>query len=187
MGFFSRFYDVYTKITPKFLRAIIRPFGQIFFILPQKLANSRLCAKMSVGWKRTDFVYSTLDYVKHSSLELAAREIYENNIGGNVAELGVYQGDFAKCINQIFPEKKLYLFDTFEGFNEIDLQTEKSNALYHSEFGFKNTSINFVLSKLIYPNPYITACAGFIPAWKKEDTYLSMTIIIINGQERKPE
>jgi O-methyltransferase len=177
MGFFSRFYDVYIKITPEFLRAIIRPFWQFFFISPQKLANSRLCAKMSTGWKRAGFVYSTLDYVRHSSLELAAREIYENNIGGNAAELGVYQGDFAKCINQIFPDKKLYLFDTFEGFNESDLQTEKAGALYHPEFGFKNTSVNLVLSKMKHKGNCIVK-KGHFPETAKDtdDTFAFVNI-----------
>jgi hypothetical protein len=148
MDFFSKFYNVYTKMTPKFLQAMIRPFWRVFVMLPQGLANSKLCAKMSAGWERADFVYKTFDYVRYSSLELVAREIHENNIHGNVAELGVYQGEFAKYINQVFPDKKLYLFDTFEGFNENDLETEKSKALYHPEFDFKNTSISTVLSKM---------------------------------------
>lgn len=38
-------------------------------------------------------------------------------IEGEMAEAGVRDGAFAKYINKYFPEKKLYLFDTFEGFN----------------------------------------------------------------------
>lgn len=41
-----------------------------------------------------------------------------------VAEGGVFQGDFAKVINQCFPKHKLYLFDTFEGFDERDTKKE---------------------------------------------------------------
>ncbi|MCL2080210.1 MAG: TylF/MycF family methyltransferase [Oscillospiraceae bacterium] len=51
---------------------------------------------------------------------------YENNIEGSAAEIGVHRGSFAKEINRVFPTKKLYLFDTFEGFPENDLDVEKS-------------------------------------------------------------
>jgi len=146
MGFLSRFHNVYTKITPKFIQAIIHPFWIMIYEVPK----SRLCSRMYVGWKRADFVNKTLDYVRHSSLELVAREIYDNNIKGAVAELGVYQGDFSKYINQIFPGKKLYLFDTFEGFSEKELQIDKSKRLDHPEDDFKNTSVNLVLNKMKY-------------------------------------
>lgn len=35
-----------------------------------------------------------------------------------VAEGGVFQGMFAAEINRYFPKNKLYLFDTFEGFDK---------------------------------------------------------------------
>ena len=34
----------------------------------------------------------------------------------DVAEAGVFQGEFAKWINQFFPNRVLHLFDTFQGF-----------------------------------------------------------------------
>ncbi|MCL2080209.1 MAG: TylF/MycF family methyltransferase [Oscillospiraceae bacterium] len=55
--------------------------------------------------------------------------IYKNNIDGNTAELGVYQGHFAKEIMFAFPDRKLFLFDTFEGFDERDLSKEKIDNL----------------------------------------------------------
>lgn len=42
-----------------------------------------------------------------------------------MAELGVYKGKFAVEINKLFPYKKLYLFDTFEGFFSQDIDIEK--------------------------------------------------------------
>ena len=35
----------------------------------------------------------------------------EDGVSGQCAELGVYQGDFAKEINRIFFDRRLYLFD----------------------------------------------------------------------------
>ncbi|MDR3334041.1 MAG: TylF/MycF family methyltransferase [Treponema sp.] len=59
-----------------------------------------------------------IDHVRHSSLRLITEEIRERNIEGAVAELGVFKGDFAKRLNIAFPDRKLYLFDTFDGFDE---------------------------------------------------------------------
>src|ERR1041385_1300392 len=58
-----------------------------------------------------------LDFVRYAALELCSNEIKANNLQGDVAEVGVYKGEFAKRLNQLFPAKKLYLFDTFEGFD----------------------------------------------------------------------
>ena len=46
--------------------------------------------------------------------------IIERNIWGSMAELGVYKGEFSACLNQMLPDRKLYLFDTFEGFHNND-------------------------------------------------------------------
>ena len=55
------------------------------------------------------------DYVRLKTLELLCRQIAE--VPGAAAELGVYRGGFARCINLLLPERRLYLFDTFSGFN----------------------------------------------------------------------
>ena len=56
----------------------------------------------------------TNDYVRLATLELLCRRL--EKIPGAAAELGVYRGFFAKCINQLMPKRRLYLFDSFEGF-----------------------------------------------------------------------
>lgn len=47
-----------------------------------------------------------------------AQVINSYHLNGCVAEAGVFQGNFAKVINANFPDRKLYLFDTFEGFDK---------------------------------------------------------------------
>ena len=47
-----------------------------------------------------------LDFVRYTSLELCANEIKVNNVQGNIAELGVYKGEFAKKIKPAFPHEK---------------------------------------------------------------------------------
>lgn len=100
-------------------------------------------------------VLSRISFVKDFSL------ICNNfNIHGNVAEVGVYRGDFAKYINQYFPEKKLYLFDTFTGFDKKDIKDNWSKKLGQTHFS--NTSIDLVLSKM----PFKQRCIirqGYFP------------------------
>jgi len=99
-----------------------------------------------------DFSEQAWEYVRLSSLELVAHEIDSKNIKGSVAELGVYRGDFAKMINEAFPNRKLYLFDTFEGFVESDIKADLANN-YASEIqNFANTNHNLVLGKMKYAN-----------------------------------
>ena len=66
-----------------------------------------------------------------------------------VAEGGVFQGEFAKEINQCFPERKLYLFDTFEGFDARDVRTEHERNFSTENAGHLSiTSVELVLGKL---------------------------------------
>ena len=58
-----------------------------------------------------------------------AKLVYRHGWLGNVAEAGVYRGDFAAHINAAFPDRKLYLFDTFTGFDERDKSQEKSKHM----------------------------------------------------------
>jgi O-methyltransferase len=102
---------------------------------------------MALDRERNKFVFET-DYIRGSSLELIANEIYDKKIQGNVAELGVYRGDFAKFINRAFPDRKLYLFDTFEGFDKRDVETELKNKFSTGEQDFSETSVELVLNKM---------------------------------------
>jgi O-methyltransferase len=122
-----------------------------------------LCIKMRAPeFKRMPFVFK-YDYIRFSSLELVAREIRANNTEGAVAELGVFRGDFAKEINAVFPERKLYLFDTFEGFDEKDLARENRDKYSKSKKGyFSDTSVDFVLSRMPYPEKCVVK-KGFFP------------------------
>ena len=85
-------------------------------------------------------------------LDLAARRIRESGIIGAAAELGVYRGDFAAGINEALPEKRLYLFDTFEGFCERDVEVERQRNFSSAKAGeFGDTDLETVRSKLPFP------------------------------------
>lgn len=56
------------------------------------------------------------DEVRYASLALAIQRLETEKVAGAFAELGVYQGLTSKFIHRQSPHRRLYLFDTFEGF-----------------------------------------------------------------------
>lgn len=82
---------------------------------------------------------------------------------GGVAEVGVFAGDFARYINEYFPADKLYLFDTFEGFQEQDILVEKRNGYSCASVGdYSLTSVEVVMKKMRYPENVIIR-KGYFP------------------------
>lgn len=126
--------------------------------------------------KRSNFVFEN-EYIRASALELIADEIYDKNINGSVAELGVFTGDFAKIINQAFPDRKLYLFDTFEGFDKRDVKTELEKGFSSGEQDFSGTCVELVLSKMKNKKNCIVK-KGFFPETANgiTDTYAFVSI-----------
>ena len=88
---------------------------------------------------------------REAAVELAAREIYRYGIEGSVAELGVNTGLFARVINHCFPDRKLYLFDTFEGFDKRDAEVDRKENFSSATQDFTQTSVDLVLSNMEHP------------------------------------
>lgn len=111
-----------------------------------------------------DSLFSMLQFKEPrlSALECAAREIYVNKIEGNVAEAGVFQGNFAKYINKFFPDKKLYLIDTFDGFDERDVKVDVENSFSKGNQDWSDTNIQLVLRKMKYSENCIVK-KGYFP------------------------
>ena len=94
------------------------------------------------------------DYVRLATLELLCRRLAD--VPGAAAELGVYRGAFARCINQLMPDRKLYLFDSFEGFAEDACAADSFQAAH------RNTAADKVLAIMPYPDQ-VTVKPGFFP------------------------
>jgi O-methyltransferase len=109
-------------------------------------ALARLMREIVITWLIR--VFTTNDIVRYQMLKLIADEINEKKLTGCVAELGVYKGDFAQRINRQFPERKLYLFDTFEGFDERDVKVEKEFDTYARKNDFRNNNTALVMKKM---------------------------------------
>lgn len=85
-------------------------------LVQYKIPESKIIDMSHWGLRdiRYYFIRGFADYAKCEKLE------------GSVAECGVNHGDSARYINLAFGDRKLYLFDTFEGFDEGDLNFERS-------------------------------------------------------------
>ena len=97
------------------------------------------------------------DYVRVRTLELLCAQLRE--VPGAAAELGVYRGSFARCINALLPERRLYLFDTFEGFDPAEAQGQGGGFVE----AHRNTSIERVLRLLPHPERAVIR-PGLFPA-----------------------
>ena len=85
------------------------------------------------------------DYVRLKTLEALCLRL--ERVPGALAELGVYRGGFARWMNRLLPERRLYLFDTFSGFDG------EESAGYGEGFlqAHRNTAAERVLSALPRP------------------------------------
>jgi O-methyltransferase len=88
------------------------------------------------------------EYIRNSCLELAAHEIAVNGVPGDVAELGVYQGEFASVMNRVFPDRRLYLLDTFGGFDPGEAEEDRRKGYSQGSQDFSDTTVEEVLAKM---------------------------------------
>lgn len=96
-----------------------------------------------------------------------ADRLLKKKVPGDVAELGVYKGDTAWKLNLLFPDRTLYLFDTFAGFDTRDIAEEERSGYSRAQAGdFADTSVEAVLSRLPHPEQAIVR-KGFFPETAK--------------------
>lgn len=129
-----------------------------FFHIPEK--RKYLCSMNIL--EETNIIEK--DYVREQTLALIAKEIKRKGLNGNVAELGVFKGEFSKKINFLFSDKTLYLFDTFEGFSSEDILADVELKDENISI-FKETSEQLVLEQMPNKSKCIVK-KGYFP-----DTY----------------
>jgi O-methyltransferase len=76
-------------------------------------------------------------------MALAIHRIEVERISGDFAELGVFQGETSKVIHDLEPNRRLFLFDTFEGFP--DGFTKEWEPHWSA---FKDTSVEAIMKKI---------------------------------------
>lgn len=85
-------------------------------------------------------VVSLFDFFQEFSLKTAAiRKLVwrmeRMGIAGAAADLGAYRGDLSWQLNALMPERKLYLFDTFTGYDARDIEKEQELCLSDARAG----------------------------------------------------
>ncbi len=112
------------------------------------------------------------EFPRFSMLESCAREIYMNKVEGALAECGVYAGFFAGFMKRMFPDRKLYLFDTFEGFDDRDITEEEYNAsswfMENNNYLRNAPSLNEIVNRIPY-NKNIIVKKGYFPNTALDD------------------
>lgn len=111
-------------------------------------------------WIRGNRINNNGDASRFMALMLNLRQLQADGIEGDFAELGVWKGNSAALLADAAAKsgKKLYLFDTFSGFDRRDLV-----GVDHSQkLAFADTSIDFV-RETVGHHEITTYLRGFFP------------------------
>ena len=139
--------------------------GEMDFILSIVPDFNGLCreyVKRGIPFEKVLDFSHVYDYEKHILHQCLINEIQRKNIPGAMAELGVDFGDTAKYLNLYCPERSLYLFDTFSGFDKRD--RDASQARTEEDLDFYNVRSNAedVLGRMFYPESCVIK-EGYFP------------------------
>lgn len=152
-------------------RALEQRIDMIYIAVLNSQAKEKITGQIiDAGFQgqiRDALFYRDSQDIRRSAIRLLAREIKSRKVRGNLAELGVYRGDTALELNFLFPERRLYLFDTFTGFDERDIRIEKEAAAFGGNASvhvrdFTDTGAELVKARLPYPEK-AELVAGYFP------------------------
>jgi len=130
--------------------------------LPEWIAQSGFdFDALRATWVARNPKNDRVDLVRLLMLVENARQLAKDGIAGSIAELGVYKGTTAKILHTLLPDRRLYLFDTFAGFDARDLHDEKTTTA--ASFQFDDTSVEGV-ARFLGDSPLIMLCKGYFPA-----------------------
>lgn len=115
--------------------------------------------------KRSVADFEPWDTVRRDMLILLLRSLNERGVPGDLVELGVYRGMTAKLLHHYMPDRTLHLFDTFRGFDPINIASErKQTGLVLKASHFADTSVDGVLRYIEPKSDRICVYPGFFPA-----------------------
>lgn len=104
------------------------------------------------------------DNTRRDMLILLLRTILKSNIPGDMVEVGVYQGLTAKLIHHYIPERSLHLFDTFEGFTDKSVISERTNVDYQIQASlFSDTALDTAKRCIAPQNNNVFFYKGYFP------------------------
>jgi len=120
------------------------------------------------------------DFVREQTLSFLAEEIRRKKLEGSVAEVGVSSGEFAKKINMVFPDRKLYLFDTFSGLPREDFEKSIELGWGEKQYAFceKGTDPSVVLEKMPFPEKCVIKKGCFPTSYNIEEKLVFVALDI---------
>jgi len=123
-------------------------------------------------------IIETGDPVRYGSIDLALQQILKDRVPGSLAECGVYKGTLSKFIHDRVPDRRLFLFDTFQGFDRRDCTTDL-------DLRFKDTSEAEVL-RYIGNSDNITIRKGYFPDTSVGLENENFAFVMIDFDKYKP-
>lgn len=131
---------------------------------PDSLPSFPEARNLYSRWLRGNRTNNNGDAPRFLALLLNLRQLNAENILGDFAELGVWKGNSAAIFADFAAKsnRRLFLFDTFSGFDNRDLiNTDESHAQSHAPL-FADTSIDEVRATVGHPE-ITTYLPGFFP------------------------
>jgi O-methyltransferase len=101
-------------------------------------------------------IAGTDDYFRYVTLGLAAQRVLDERVEGAFAEVGVWRGETSVFLHRVAPERRLYLFDTFTGFDLRDLPPGVTDTR------FQDTSAEAVRRR-VGPSENVVLRPGYVP------------------------
>ncbi len=142
---------------------LVRYFRSLFMenrFMPESWKYAVRNNSVSVELKK--YQRSFKDKIRFYNTWLQFERIKKDNIPGCFAELGVYKGETARLIHLLDPGETFYLFDTFEGFDQKDLEKESGEAAEYTTRNFADTSIEKVKA-FVKGNDNVKYIPGYFP------------------------
>jgi O-methyltransferase len=150
--------------------------SRILWIPTQRVVGKWFLVTRFTDEQRQRIVFSG-DPVRYGTLLLALEQIIADQVPGALAECGVYKGHLSKFIHAVLPDRKYYLFDTFQGFDTRD-------SLTGGDLRFRDTSEEEVLD-YIGDRRNIVIRKGYFPqtAAGLDDERFAFTVIDFDKYE----
>jgi hypothetical protein len=105
------------------------------------------------------------DRVRRDMLLLLLREVESRGVQGAFAELGVWRGATARLLHHYAPHRRLYLFDTFAGFGDRAVRSEREQTGHDriTSGDFSDTSEALVRATVAAQNGNVELIKGLFP------------------------
>jgi O-methyltransferase len=152
-----------SRLAPSLFRVINRP-GSLFYlsyrpdfdIISHNFNNSQELQRIwTAGVEQNNYGDLARLYFLYANIS----RCISCNIPGDFAEVGVYRGNSSKIMHSLGQNRNIYLFDTFEGFPDHDVDIDPVNP---QEDSFKDTSLDYVRN-FIGLNDNVIYCKGYFP------------------------